>query len=101
MLDDAFEARVEAELARTAGKPVVAWFKVSDVTPPQNTLLMVTGSSGYRTHRQFLELAYVDEDYRPSRGGPLRWQSVQNDALLDAGYVPTHWAYPIDLPEVR
>ncbi|ABF71340.1 p092 [Rhizobium phage 16-3] len=99
MLDDDFEAKVEAELARTAKKPNIAWLKVSEVAPPQRTLLMVTGSSGYRTYRQFLELAYVDEEYRPSRGGPLRWQTVQNDALSDFGYEPTHWAYPITLPE--
>lgn len=98
ILDDDFETRVEAELARTANRPAVAWFDVSDVEPPQKTLLMVTGSSGYRTHRQFLELAYVDEDFRPSRGGPRRWQSVQNDSLSESGYVPTHWAYPINLP---
>lgn len=77
---------------------VAVWFKVAEVAPPQKKLLMVTGSSGYRTHQQFLQLAYVDENYRPAVNGKLRWQAVTNDALSDAGFYPTHWAFPINLP---
>lgn len=77
----------------------VVWHRVDEVKPPEKRLLMVTGDSTYCTHKQFLTLAYYDEDYRPSRGGPLRWLSVQNDALTDQSWVPTHWAFPIELPE--
>lgn len=76
----------------------VKWFKVSEVNPPEQVTLMVTGDSGYVTRRKFLELAYIDESFRPSRGGELRWLSVQNESLSESGYRPTHWAYPISLP---
>ncbi|WP_287353586.1 hypothetical protein [Mesorhizobium sp.] len=75
------------------------WHKIEDYAPPQRELVMVTGPSGYVTHTKFLELAYVDEEYRPSRGGALRWQTVTNDALSDCGFYPTHWARIINLPE--
>jgi len=76
----------------------VEWHSVEERLPPQKTLLMVTGPSGYRTHKKFLQLAYVDEDFRPSHGGPLRWIDHANDALTDGGLVPTHWAMPTELP---
>lgn len=77
---------------------MIVWHNVADNPPPQKTLLMVTGSSGYATHTKFLTLAYIDEEYRPSRGGPLRWQSVTNDSLSDNSWHPTHWAWPLGLP---
>jgi hypothetical protein len=77
---------------------MVNWHRIEDMAPPERELVMVTGPSGYVTHKQFLELAYYDEEYRPSRGGPIRWLSVQNDALSDFSYFPTHWARPIALP---
>lgn len=80
-----------------AGDPHVVWFQVDHVKPPHKKLLMVSGPSGYAVHEQFLALAYIDEEFRPSRGGPLRWQTVMSDALADNGWVPTHWAYPINL----
>lgn len=75
------------------------WHKISDMPPPQKELVVVTGPSGYVTHTRFLELAYVDEEFRPSRGGPLRWQTVTNDALSDGGFYPTHWARQLNWPE--
>jgi hypothetical protein len=77
---------------------MVNWHAIADKAPPQKELLMVTGPSGYSTHTRFLGLAYIDEDYRPSRGGALRWQSVTNDSLTDGGFYPTHWARQINWP---
>jgi len=85
----------------STGAPAIKWFKVEDFEPPQKTLLMVTGPSGYSTYKKFLALAYVDEDYRPSKGGPLRWQSVTDDSLSDNSWYPTHWARPVELPETQ
>lgn len=76
----------------------VQWYRVEDHEPPQRKLVMVTGDSGYITHRQFLELAYLDDSYRPRHDGPPRWLSVQSDALSDKGWRPTHWAEPLELP---
>lgn len=75
------------------------WHKISDFPPPQKELVLVTGPSGYTTHKRFCELAYVDEEFRPSRGGRLRWQTVTHDALSDSGFYPTHWARPLNWPE--
>lgn len=75
------------------------WWKIDEFKPPEKKLVMVTGPSGYVTHTKFMTLAYYDEEYRPSRGGPIRWLSVTNDALSDCSWYPTHWALPIDLPE--
>ncbi|MER9911679.1 hypothetical protein NKJ71_13700 [Mesorhizobium sp. M0050] len=80
---------------------MVEWKKIEDATPPEKKLLMVTGPSGYSTHGKFLSLAYIDEEFRPSRGGPLRWQTVTSDSLSDDGFYPTHWALPIELPEAE
>jgi len=81
-----------------APAPHVVWFQVDHVKPPQKMLLMTSGPSGYNAPRdQFLALAYVDEDFRPSLGGALRWQTVTDDDLSDNGWVPTHWAYPVNL----
>ncbi|TGQ19270.1 hypothetical protein [Mesorhizobium sp. M00.F.Ca.ET.217.01.1.1] len=76
------------------------WHKITDRAPPEKQLLMVAGPSGYCTHKTFLALAYIDEDYRPSRGGPLRWLDVTNESLSDLGWYPTHWAHQINLPEI-
>jgi len=77
---------------------MVNWHSIDEMAPSQRELVMVTGPSGYVTHQRFLELAYVDEDFRPSRGGQLRWQTVTNDALSDCGFYPTHWARQINFP---
>lgn len=77
----------------------VTWYHVDEYKPPQKTLLMITGPSGYRTHQQFLTLAYVDDDYRPPIDGRSRWINVQNDAVTDQfPEGPTHWAMPMKLP---
>ena len=77
----------------------VQWHRVDDHKPPQNTLVMVTGDSGYRTHTRYLTLAYVDEEYRPSLDGRPRWINVQNDGLSDQfPSEPTHWAHMMELP---
>lgn len=76
----------------------VNWHRIEDFVPPQRKLVMVTGPSGYVTHTKFLALAYVDEQYRTSHGGRLRWQTVTNDDLSDCGFYPTHWALIINLP---
>jgi len=75
------------------------WHKIEDMPPPERELVCVTGDSGYVTHKRFLELAYIDEEFRPSRGGPLHWLNVMNDALSDCGFHPTHWARQPNWPE--
>lgn len=75
------------------------WTAVNDAEPPQKMLVKVTGDSGYVKHMKFMTLAYIDDDYRPRRAGPPRWLNVQNDELLDQGWVPTHWA-PFDPEEL-
>ena len=77
---------------------MINWHKIDNLPPPERDLVMVTGPSGYSKHNRFLALAYFDEEYRPSRGGPLRWQTVTNDDLSDCGFVPTHWAWPANWP---
>lgn len=77
------------------------WNAIKYTKPPQKTLLMVTGSSGYVTHPQFLALAYYDEEFRPSKPGQIRWLDVTSEALSDRGWYPTHWALPIRLPRVE
>jgi hypothetical protein len=75
------------------------WKEIEKCKPPENTLLTLTGPSGYIRYKKFLCLGYYDEDFRPSHGGRIRWQSVTNDSISDNGWYPTHWAYPIELPE--
>jgi hypothetical protein len=72
---------------------MITWYKVETYPPPDKQLLLVTGDSGYVNHKRFMTLAYIDESYRPSKGGPPRWLNVQNDELIDQGWEPTHWAY--------
>lgn len=76
-----------------------SWSDLASRPAPEKTLLMLTGPSGYVIHTRFLALGYYDEEFRPSHGGPIRWLDVTGEALLDHGWVPTHWAYPIKLPE--
>lgn len=75
------------------------WHKVEDLSPPQRELVVVTGPSGYVTHDRFLELAYVDDEYRPPIAGRLRWQTVTHDSLSEYGFYPTHWARQPNWPE--
>lgn len=74
------------------------WKDVHKCKPPEDTLLMVTGDSGYITHKKFLCLAYYDEEFRPSRDNNIRWLNVCNDELTDNCWRPTHWSYPVALP---
>lgn len=76
------------------------WHVIDEETPPERMPLMVTGPSGCVTHKKFLALAYYDEGYSPSLDGETPWLGVDNDALADNGWRPTHWAYSIQLPEV-
>lgn len=82
----------------------VRWFQVNpkltnNGLPPDKKLVMVTGDSGYVTHKKFLTFAYLDQQYRPwKEGEEPRWLNVQNDALTDCGWRPKHWAYPLKLP---
>lgn len=76
----------------------IQWFAVEYKLPPEKELVMLTGPNAYVTHTKFLTLGYYDEEYRPSRGGPIRWINTQYDALSDQGWVPTHWAKCIELP---
>lgn len=77
---------------------MIHWYEIAKRKPPENTLLMVAGESGYIKYSQFLTLAYYDEEYRPSLDGTIRWLNVQNDALLDKGWQPSHWALQINMP---
>lgn len=76
----------------------ITWHNVRFKMPEEKKLVMLTGDSGYLTHVKFLTLGYYDEEYRPSHGGETRWLDVQNEALLDQGWTPTHWAELIQLP---
>jgi hypothetical protein len=76
----------------------IQWKEIEKCKPPEDTLLMVTGPSGYITHKKFLCIAYYDETYRPSFNDRIRWQSVSNDSLSDCGWHPTHWSYLMELP---
>jgi hypothetical protein len=77
----------------------ITWYRVDYTSPPENTILMVTGDSGYITHSRFLCLAYFDETFRPRlRPDEIRWLDVQNNALTDCGWVPEFWAFPVELP---
>ncbi len=77
----------------------INWFNVLITLPGENELVMVTGDSGYMTHTKFLCLAYYDSEFRPPyNDGRIRWLDVQQDALMERGWVPTHWAKPIRLP---
>lgn len=77
----------------------IHWFAVELRLPDENELVMLTGDSGYVTHKKFLTLGYYDNEYRPPLpDGRIRWQSVQNDSLSDQGWEPTHWAKAIQLP---
>jgi hypothetical protein len=76
----------------------IEWFSCDYRMPPEDTLVLVTGPSGYRTHDKFLALAWHSSEYRPPINGETRWQSVTNDSLLDQGWRPTHWARAIKLP---
>lgn len=79
---------------------IVQWHDVETDAPPEKKLLMVTGDSGYVNNKDFLCLAYYDEQYRPRLGGEIRWQSVTNDSLSDCGWYPKRWAHPINLENV-
>lgn len=72
----------------------IEWLPVEHFKPPQKELLLVTGPSGYITHKKFVTLAYVDDEYRMPFPDdyPLRWQTVSNDSLSDSGHYPEFWA---------
>jgi hypothetical protein len=94
----------DAKLLRDDPPPVrnvVPWHSINTDNPPEDTLLMVAGPSGESIHKKFLALAYYDEAYRPRRGGWYRWLDVNSFELSNCGWHPTHWAYPIELPEVE
>lgn len=67
----------------------IEWINVFHSFPNENELVMVTGDSGYMTNKLFLCLAYRSSDV---------WLDVQGEHLTDMGWVPTHWAKPINLP---
>lgn len=92
-----------ALLSRASDRSVVilggaTWRRVADHPPPQKRTLMVSGDSGYRGISKFLTLARVDEEFRPSLGGPLRWVDHAGDSLMGSGWTPEWWALPIALP---
>lgn len=67
----------------------IDWINVFHAFPEEKKLVMVTGDSGYRSNKQFLCLAYRSSN---------TWLDVQGEPLRDMGWVPTHWAEPIQLP---
>lgn len=77
---------------------MIDWISVDDRMPGERRLVMVTGESGYIKFSNFLTLAYYDEKFRPSKGGATRWLDLADDALLDHGWMPTHWAEVINFP---
>lgn len=72
----------------------IDWISVKDRLPPRRRRIMVTGRSGYAT--PFLCLAIYDPEDRPL----APWRDVADDALSDMGWIPTHWAEPIELPRI-
>lgn len=81
---------------------MTTWFKVAENPPPEKTLLMVCGDSGYSHYTKFLTLAFYDEEYRPSiAGGKKRWLDVTGTALWDYCWEPVYWALPIELPDIE
>lgn len=90
------EPRARLPRVPAPGAALVQWFAIEDVKPPEREHLMVTGESGYG--RPYIALAYYDEAYRSSRGGPLRWLDMTNTELTDYVGTPTHWAHRINLP---
>lgn len=84
---------------RTDARPVeIDWIPLSREMPPQGEIVLLTGPSGTNRTPSFVLLGYFDESFRPSRGGPVRWLDIDNDALTDQGYVPTHWSPRPNLP---
>ena len=79
----------------------IDWQKITEKKPPEKTLLMVCGDSGYMRHTQFLVLAYYDNEFRPPINGRTRWLGVDNQPLMDNSWVPSHWAYPTKMPPVE
>lgn len=80
----------------------ITWYRVEYKLPDQGQIVMLTGDGGGVTleKSRFLVLGYYDEQFRPrlSPKGPPRWLNIHDDALMDHGYEPTHWAMPIPLP---
>jgi hypothetical protein len=76
----------------------INWINVDYQLPPERELVLLTGSSGYVTHKKFITAGYYDNEYRPPIDGAIRYLDVQDDALLDRGWRPTHWAKMIQLP---
>jgi hypothetical protein len=67
------------------------WTPVSEKEPPQDEIVLVRGPSGYGA-RQFVALAYIDDDFRPrfEKDEP-RWLDVSDDELADRGWRPEEW----------
>ena len=79
----------------------VTWFSCEERRPPERVVLMVTGPAMTRRVERYLTLAYIDEEYRPPLGKErFRWISIYNDDITDGNSPPTHWAYPIELPDI-
>jgi hypothetical protein len=78
---------------------IIDWRCIDRHKPPEGVKLMITGPSYMTTFNNYLTIAYYDEEYRPSDGGPLRWINIYNDAITDGNAQPTHWAYPPLFPD--
>lgn len=78
----------------------IVWRDVRQHRPVDRKVYLVTGPSGYITDgmTRFVALARINEDYRPSRGGPLRWIDEGGDAITDRGWEVHFFADPILLP---
>lgn len=76
----------------------ISWKRVSFYSPPEKTLLMVTGSSGMSTNKRFLTTAFIDRQYRPDIDGKTRWLDITLTDLSDYGWEPEFWALPMELP---
>lgn len=66
--------------------------------PQDKKTYLVTGPSGYGK-RPFLTTARVDEEFRPAKGGQLRWLDPTDTELTDAGWVPHYFAEMIEIPD--
>lgn len=62
-------------------------------TAPWDTEVMLTGDSGYTTHKAFIINGFRERDWHHGD-----WNDVTGTKLDDAGWRPTHWAPMPKLP---
>lgn len=72
------------------------WRDANKELPPKNTLVEVCGHSGMSRHQHFLTYALHMPEYRPLEP----WRDIQQNALMDWGWIPLFWRFPEPLPDL-